>query len=56
MPLPLVELEHKRMEPMLTRAYEAGEQTTKKTRYQWVLLPGLLLLILEILAIGGVRR
>lgn len=56
MPLPLVELKRKRMDPMLKRAYDAGEETTKKTRYQWVLLPGVLLLILEILAIGGARR
>ena len=53
MPLPLVELKTKRMDPMLKRSYEAGEETLRKTRFQWVLLPALLLLIHEMLRAGG---
>jgi len=56
MPLPLVELKHKRIDPMLKRSYDAGEDEVRKTRFQWVLLPGVLLLLLEILTSGGARR
>jgi Ca-activated chloride channel family protein len=56
MPLPLVELKRKRIDPLVARAYEAGEETLRKTRYQWVLLPGVALLILELLLVGGRRR
>jgi Ca-activated chloride channel family protein len=56
MPLPLIELKRKRIDPMVARAYEAGEETLRKTRFQWVLLPGVVLLILELLLVGGRRR
>lgn len=56
MPLPLVELKRKRLDPMVARVYEAGEETLLKTRYQWVLLPGILLLLWDILNSGGRRR
>ncbi len=56
MPLPLVELKRKRLDPMLDRVYEDGEETLLKTRYQWVLLPGILLLLWDILICGGRRR
>lgn len=56
MPLPLLQLQEKRLEPMLERTYEAGMETAKKTRYQWVLLPVLLLLLWEIATAGGSRR
>lgn len=56
MPLPLLQLQEKRLEPMVERAYEAGMETAKKTRYQWVLLPVLLLLLWEIATAGGSRR
>lgn len=56
MPLPLAELKRKRMDQMVKRAYDAGEETLKKTRFQWVLLPALLLLILELVFVGGSRK
>jgi Ca-activated chloride channel family protein len=55
MPLPLVELKRKRLDQALQRSYEAGEETLHKTRFQWVLLPAFLLLLIEILAHGGRR-
>ena len=48
--LPLVEIKRKRIDPMLKRTYEAGEDVMRKTRFQWVLLPAVILLILEILS------
>ena len=56
MPLPLVELKAKRIDPMLQRTYEAGEETMHKTRFQWVLLPAVVLLLAELLRRGGRRR
>jgi len=56
MPLPLVELKKKRIDPLVKRAYEAGEDVIKKPRFQWVLLPAVLLLIVEILRYGARRR
>jgi Ca-activated chloride channel family protein len=56
MPLPLAELYKKRLQPMLKRSYDAGEETSKKARYQWCLLPALLLLLVEIATLGGRRR
>ncbi len=53
MALPLVELKDKRMDPLVKRAYDAGEETVQKTRFQWVLLPAVVLLILELLRAGG---
>ena len=55
MPLPLVELKEKRMDPMLKRSYDEGEDTMRKSRYQWALLPVVLLLMLEIVMHGGSR-
>ncbi len=54
--LPLVELHQKRLVPMQKRSYEAGEETARKARYQWVLLPLLLLLLWEIANAGGRHR
>lgn len=48
MALPLVELHQKRFVPMQKRAYDAGEETAKQARYQLLLLPLLVLLLLEI--------
>jgi Ca-activated chloride channel family protein len=56
MALPLVELKRKRIDPMLERTYEAGEETMYKTRFQWALLPALILLIVEVQRHGGRRR
>lgn len=55
-PLPLVELKEKRLDLLAKRAYEAGEETQQKTRFQWVLLPAMLLLLGELLWVGGSRR
>ena len=54
--LPLVELHQKRLVPMQKRAYDAGEETGKQARYQWVLLPLVVLLLLEIAFAGGKHR
>ena len=56
MALPLVELKEKRIDPMLKRAYEAGEDVMHKTRFQWTLLPAVVALLLELLLHGGKRR
>src|SRR5690606_27545021 len=56
MPLPLNELKEKRLDGMVERAYDAGEEVVRRTRYQWVLLPMVLLLLVEFLIAGGVRR
>jgi Ca-activated chloride channel family protein len=56
MVLPLCELHQKRLLPMQKRAYDAGTQTGKQARYQWVLLPLSLLLLWEIALSGGRRR
>ncbi len=56
MPLPLLELRVKRLEPMAKRAYQAGEETIYKSRFQWALLPALLLLLWDMLWWGGWRR
>lgn len=56
MALPLVELHSKRLVPMQKRSYDAGEETAKQARYQWVLLPLVLLLWLEIAFAGGRHR
>jgi Ca-activated chloride channel homolog len=56
MPLPLRELHQKRLVPMQKRAYDAGEESTKQARYQWLLLPLLLLLLWDIATTGGRHR
>src|SRR5690606_26008661 len=56
MALPLVQLKAKRLDPMVKRAYEKGEETVFKTRFQWVLIPAMLLLFVELLFVGGSRR
>ncbi len=56
MALPLVELHDKRLLPMHKRSYDAGEDTGKQARYQWVLLPLVLLLLWEIATAGGRHR
>ena len=48
MALPLVELHRKRLVPMQKRAYDAGEEVSKQARYQWLLFPLVVLLMLEI--------
>lgn len=55
-PLPLLELKVKRLDPMVKRAYEAGEETIYKSRFQWTLLPALVLLLWDMLCLGGWRR
>ena len=56
MVLPLVELHQKRLVPMQKRAYDAGEESGKQARYQWVLLPLVILLLLEIVFAQGRQR
>ncbi len=56
MSLPLLELKAKRLDLMAKRAYEAGEETIYNSRFQWTLLPALLLLLWDMLAFGGWRR
>ncbi|MEZ5962220.1 MAG: VWA domain-containing protein [Planctomycetota bacterium] len=56
MPLPLLELKNKRLDPMLQRSFDAGEEVAPKTRYQWVLIPCLLLLVCDMFVAGGRRR
>lgn len=55
MPLPLRELYRKRLRPMQDRALEQGEDTLHKPRYQWVLLPLLLLLLYDMATARGRR-
>jgi len=56
MVLPLVELHQKRLVPMKKRAYDVGEESGKQARYQWVLLPLVILLLLEIAFAQGRQR
>jgi hypothetical protein len=56
MVLPLVELHQKRLVPMQKRAYDAGEESGKQAQYQWVLLPLVILLLLEIAFAQGRQR
>lgn len=56
MVLPLSELHRKRLVPMQKRSYDAGEEAGKRARYQWVLLPLLVLLLWEIAMVGGRHR
>ena len=55
-PLPLNELHQKRLQPMQKRSYDRGEETGKQARYQWVLLPLLVLLLWELAMAGGRHR
>lgn len=54
--LPLLELKTKRLDPMLQRSFDAGEEVAPKTRFQWVLIPCLLLLVCDMFVAGGRRR
>lgn len=56
MALPLNEIHQKRLVPMQKRSYDAGVETGKRARYQWVLLPLLALLLYEIATAGGRHR
>jgi Ca-activated chloride channel family protein len=56
MVLPLLQLHRERLAPMQKRAYDAGEETGKRARYQWVLLPLLALLLWELAMAGGRHR
>ena len=56
MVLPLSELHRKRLLPMQKRSYDATAETGKRARYQWVLLPLLVLLLWEIAMAGGRHR
>ena len=47
MPLPLLELYQKRIQPMARKSFEAEERREKKNRFQWPLLAALVLWILE---------
>jgi hypothetical protein len=53
MALPLNQLHQGRLQPMQKRSYDAGEETGKRTRYQWALLPLLVLLLWELAMAGG---
>lgn len=56
MALPLNEIYRKRLLPMQKRSYDAGVETGKQARYQWVLLPLLTLLLFELATAGGRHR
>lgn len=56
MVLPLNQLHRERLLPMQKRAYDAGAETGKRARYQWVLMPLLVLLLWEIAMAGGRHR
>lgn len=56
MALPLRELHQKRIVAMQKRAYESGEQRAGKARYQWVLLPLLVLAAFELATASGRSR
>ena len=56
MALPLRQLKRKRLDPMVKRAYDSGEETVFKTRFQWALIPAMLLLLVELFWLGGSRR
>jgi len=56
MALPLIQLKTKRLDPMVKRAFDEGEETVFRTRFQWALIPAMLLLVLELLFVGGSRR
>ncbi len=56
MALPLRQLYDLRVEPMEKRSFDAGEEKAKKARYQWVLLPMLLILLYEMWTAGGRSR
>lgn len=55
MALPLVELKRMRMDPMVKRSYDAGQETVLQSRFQWVLLPGVLFLLIDLFLRGGRR-
>ncbi|MCC6671859.1 MAG: VWA domain-containing protein [Planctomycetes bacterium] len=52
-PLPLLELKEKRLDPLARRAYEAGSERQRRSRFQWLLLPALLVLLAELWRSGG---
>ncbi|MBL8723929.1 MAG: VWA domain-containing protein [Planctomycetes bacterium] len=56
MMMPLVQLHRERLLPMQKRSYDAGEETGKQARFQWLLLPLVLLLLFEIATAGGRHR
>ncbi len=56
MALPLRQLYEKRIVPMQKRTFEAGQETAKQARYQWALLPMLVLLLYEMAVAKGSRR
>lgn len=56
MPLPLRELYRKRLLPMQKRAFEAGEDKVRIPRYQWLLLPMLLMVLHDLWTAQGRRR
>jgi Ca-activated chloride channel family protein len=53
--LPLRELKTKRLDPIAERSYDAGAERQRRTRFQWVLLPVVLLLLWEAWRQGGYR-
>lgn len=56
MVLPLQELKRKRLDPLSRRGFDPEEETVFKTRFQWVLLPAMLLLLIEMILCRGSRR
>lgn len=56
MALPLLQLHDKRLVPRQKRSYDTGQETGKQARYQWVLLPLLLLLLWDLATAGGRHR
>lgn len=55
MVLPLLQLQRKLIGPMQQRIYESGQEQQKKPRYQWLLLPMVTLLLVEMMLRGGRR-
>ncbi len=56
MAMPLVEVFNKRILPMDQRSYEGQERRRRIARYQWFLLPGMILLFASFLLSGRRRR
>ncbi|MBK8975359.1 MAG: VWA domain-containing protein [Planctomycetes bacterium] len=51
--LPLVELKHKRLDPRAQKVFESGEEVLRRPRFQWLLMPAMLLVFVEIVARGA---
>jgi Ca-activated chloride channel family protein len=55
-PLPVLELYQKRIRPMEQRRFEAETRKRPHSRFQWMLIPGFLFLLLAFIDRGRMRR